>query len=134
MDATPEDIRRRRHSRRPASQLSLTGFEDRHRDGARPPGFSRPAEASTGATQPRSRPRRRPRPDPAGGSAASILEPIEQMEVLLRSGHLLRPKEREWVGKIARTVRARGESADLSARQRTVICDIFDRLRDRVGR
>lgn len=62
------------------------------------------------------------------------LQPIEQMDILLRNGHLLRRKEREWVGKIGRTVRSGGRRSHLSDRQRVVICDIYDRMRDRVSR
>lgn len=61
------------------------------------------------------------------------IEPVEQMEILLRNGHLLKRREREWVGKIGRTVRSRG-STRLSDRQSVVISDIYDRMRDRVAR
>ncbi len=104
-------------------QLSFAGLDDRQADAARPPRVSR----STDAPVARARSRRRSR-------SARTLTPVEQMELLLRNGHLLRPKEREWVGKIGRTVRSRGAAADLSDRQRTVICDIFDRLRSRITR
>lgn len=62
------------------------------------------------------------------------IEPIEQMEILLRNGHLLKRREREWVGKIGRTVRSRGATPRLSDRQSVVISDIYDRMRDRVSR
>lgn len=62
------------------------------------------------------------------------LQPIDQMEILLRNRHLLRRKDREWVGKIGRTVRAGGRRRHLSDRQSVVICDIYDRMRDRVSR
>lgn len=62
------------------------------------------------------------------------LPPIEQMEILLQNGHLLRRKEREWVGKIGRTARSAGPRTYLSDRQTVVICDIYDRMRDRVSR
>ena len=72
----------------------------------------------------------------AGGvGPAQVLAPEEKLEALVARAYLLRPNERKWVERIRRTVAAAHRShTALTDRQSEVICDIFDRVRGRVGR
>lgn len=133
MGARFEEIRRLRRSRRPGSQLSFVGFDSRRGETSRASRSARAVAAFTAGTPP-PRVGRRPRPNHSARRTESVLSPMEQMEALLQYPHLLRSKDREWVAKIGETVRARGRGASLSDRQEAVICDIFDRLRERIGR
>lgn len=130
-----EEVRRNQNIRRPAGQLSFAGL-DAHRTGetVRRPGTARKLDAPAGATVPRGRRGRRGRRPSLAPSSGSVLTPNEQMDLLRANGHLLKPREREWVEKIEATMAARGDGAHLSDRQTVVICDIFDRFRARVGR
>ena len=138
-------IRRLRRSRRPGCQLSFVGFDARRSEASRASCVARSGPGpglgpgpgpgpAAGTPSARAGARSRPRANHSAGLRESVLSPTEQMETLLRHPHLMRSQDREWVTKIGETVSARGPGAGLSDRQQAVICDIFDRLRERIGR
>lgn len=127
-ESVPQRIRRR-------GQLSFAGFEEPRAFGRMAGrGSERSRATPTGGAAPRSTRAPRRSGHQPGVGPARVLVPEEQLEVLSQRLHLLRPKEREWVAKIARTAAARGPGSRLSLRQCEVVSDIFDRVRDRVTR
>ena len=119
------EFRRNRSSRRSANQLSFQGLESQ-RSATRT--TSREADHPV-AKRRVQKPGGRLKQAPAPG----LLSPLEQMKVLREHGHLLCPKDRQWVNRISQTVKDRHSSAYLSERQEAVIRDIFDRFRFRLG-